>query len=226
MANRIQRIAAFVLHEARHALPATLFFAIGFCFVLATQKLLLREEMLATIPYLAAIRAALVIGKAVLVADKMPFLRRFDRAPLIQPILFKAVVYWAFVFIARLLEGWVHYIFKDHRMLGFIAGQLEDLDWHRFVFIQAWIFVLFLIYTSVSELNRLLGEGQLSRVLFRYAPTNLQIIRRQRLRTLTRLSGLAGSHTEAELADPRNPVHAEVVALVKKLAARTPAEDD
>ncbi|MGH2341833.1 hypothetical protein ACRC7T_10140 [Segnochrobactraceae bacterium EtOH-i3] len=226
MANRIQRIAAFVLHEVRHALPATLFFAIGFCFVLATQKLLLREEMLATIPYLAAIMAALVIGKAVLVADKMPFLRRFDRAPLIQPILFKAVVYWAFVFIARLLEGWVHYIFKDHQVLGFIAGQLEDLDWHRFVFIQAWIFVLFLIYTSVSELNRLLGEGQLSRVLFRYAPTNLQIIRRQRLRTLTRLSSLAGSHTEAELADPRNPAHAEVVALVKKLAARAPGEDD
>jgi hypothetical protein len=39
-----------------------------------------------------------VAGKAVLVADKMPFMRRFDGAPLIQPILFKTVVYWAFVF--------------------------------------------------------------------------------------------------------------------------------
>lgn len=37
-------------------------------------------------------------GKAVLVAEKMPFMRRFDGAPLIQPILFKTVVYWAFVF--------------------------------------------------------------------------------------------------------------------------------
>jgi hypothetical protein len=31
--------------------------------------------------------AAKGLGKAVLVANQMPFLRRYDRAPLIQPIL-------------------------------------------------------------------------------------------------------------------------------------------
>lgn len=219
MANRISRIGAFLLHEARHAVPPTVFFAVGFCFVLATQKLILREDLLAAVSYLAAVFAALVVGKAVLVADNMPFLRRFDNAPLIQPILFKTFVYWAFVFIARLLEGWVHYILKDHRALGFISESLEELNTHRFLFIQAWILVLFLIYTSVSELNRLLGEGQLTRMLFRYAPTNLQITRRQRMRILTRLSTLAGRHSEAELSDPASPVHAEVTRLVKSLAA-------
>lgn len=219
MANRIARIGAFLLHEARHAIPPTIFFAVGFCFVLATQKLILREDLLAAVSYLTAVFAALVVGKAVLVADNMSFLRRFDNAPLIQPILFKTVVYWVFVFIARLLEGWVHYILKDHRALGYISGTLEELNTHRFLFIQAWIFVLFLIYTSVSELNRLLGEGQLTRMLFRYAPTNLQITRRQRMRILTRLSTLAGRHSEAELADPASPVHAEVTRLVKSLAA-------
>jgi hypothetical protein len=39
-------------------------------------------------------------GKAVLVTNALPFLRRYDRAPLVQPILFKTVVYWAVVFVA------------------------------------------------------------------------------------------------------------------------------
>jgi hypothetical protein len=38
--------------------------------------------------------AALVVGKAVLVANKMSLLRRYDRAPLIQPILYKTAFYW------------------------------------------------------------------------------------------------------------------------------------
>jgi hypothetical protein len=33
--------------------------------------------------------AALVVGKAVLVANKMSLLRRYDRAPLVQPIFYK-----------------------------------------------------------------------------------------------------------------------------------------
>jgi hypothetical protein len=42
---------------------------------------------------------ALVVGKAVLVANVLPFLHRFDTAPLIRPILFKTIVYWAVVFL-------------------------------------------------------------------------------------------------------------------------------
>ena len=33
-------------------------------------------------------------GKAVLVVDNLRFMRRFDGAPLIQPILFKSAIYW------------------------------------------------------------------------------------------------------------------------------------
>ena len=38
--------------------------------------------------------------------------------------------------------------------------------WHRFAAIQIWIFVLFLIYTSVEELNARLGDGELMKIFF------------------------------------------------------------
>jgi len=45
--------------------------------------------------------AALVVGKAVLVANKISLLRRYDRAPLLQPILYKTAFYWVVVFLVR-----------------------------------------------------------------------------------------------------------------------------
>ncbi len=219
MAERASGFLDFVWTEVRHALPATAFFAFGFCFILATQKLLLRESLWVSVSYFAAIMAALVVGKAVLVADRMPFLTRFDNAPLFQPVLFKSFVYWGFVFIARLVEEWLRHMIFMRGTGNFVEYVAAHIDWHRFLFIQAWIFVLFLIYTTASELNRLFGDGQLWRILFRYAPSDLQQSRRQRMRTLARLSGLAGRHTAAELRDPGSRAHDEALTLIENLAA-------
>ena len=38
--------------------------------------------------------------------------------------------------------------------------------WDRFAAIQIWIFVLFLVYTSIAELNARLGHGELVKIFF------------------------------------------------------------
>jgi hypothetical protein len=43
---------------------------------------------------------------------------------------------------------------------------VAHFTWHRFAAIQIWIFVLFLIYTSVAELNARLGNGKLVKIFF------------------------------------------------------------
>src|ERR1700753_1997855 len=80
-------------HEMRHVLPPMIFFAIGFNLIVFSINLVLAQYALKLVGFLTATLAALLVGKVVLVADKMPFLRRFDTAPLIRPILFKTVVY-------------------------------------------------------------------------------------------------------------------------------------
>jgi hypothetical protein len=84
-----RRITARLLHEVREALPPTIFFFVGFNFVVLTTNLLVAQYLVAVSNFMLATLAALVVGKAVLVANKIPLLRRYDRAPLIQPILFK-----------------------------------------------------------------------------------------------------------------------------------------
>lgn len=215
--SRGGRVLAWLAEEMRHALPAIVFFAVGFNLVVFSMNLVLAQYFIHFGGFLVATMAALVVGKAVLVADKMPFLRRFDTAPMIRPILFKTLVYWAFVFVARLIEAWVHYALDTGRLTGFAAFTAQQFSWHRFLFIQLWILVLFLIYTTASELNAAFGDGELVRILFTRRSSALKLSRRQRVRALVRISRLAETHSLAELGQAGTDAHRELVALVSAL---------
>jgi hypothetical protein len=159
-------LLAFLLKEFREIVPPTVFFAIGFNLIVLTTDLILADYLASFANFVVVTMAALVVGKAVLVANAMPFLRRFDTAPLIRPVLFKTIVYWSVVFLVRFLEKLIEY-FLSGGTLGGIPGYLAThFTWHRFAAIQIWIFVLFLIYTSVAGLNARLGAGELLRIFF------------------------------------------------------------
>ncbi len=162
--------------------------------------------------------AALVVGKAVITANAMPFLKLFDRAPLIQPILFKTAVYWVAVFFARLAERFVHFLVDGNRPGDFAAYLISSFSWHRFIAISLWIFVLFLIYVTASEFSQLFGPAEMRRLLFAYRPSELQLNRRQRARELMRLSRLADEHEVDEFRDPGSAAHHELVEIVERLA--------
>ena len=96
---------------------------IGFNLILPTANLLVADYGAAFGSFMLATGAALVIGKAVLVANATRSIRRYDRAPLIRPILFKAAFYWAVVFVARLFEHWIRFWLVEHHPLGTILPQ-------------------------------------------------------------------------------------------------------
>jgi hypothetical protein len=160
------RAFGFIVKELREVVPPTVFFAVSFNLIVTTTDLILADYRASFGNFMVATTAALVVGKAVLVANATPFLRRFDTAPLIQPVLFKTIVYWAVVFVVRFLEKLVEYLF-----VGGTLGEIPEyvathFTWHRFAAIQIWIFVLFLIYTSVAELNARFGKGELRKIFF------------------------------------------------------------
>lgn len=160
------RLAAFLLKEVKEVVPPMLFFAIGFNLIVLTTQLVLDDYLVRFGNFMAATVGALVVGKAVLVANLLPFLRRFDAAPLIRPVLFKTVVYWAIVLVVRVVERLVEYWYGGGTLRDIPSYLGEHFSWHRFVAVQIWVFVLFLIYTSAVELNALIGDGGLYGVFF------------------------------------------------------------
>jgi hypothetical protein len=219
----IGRIGARLLHEFREVLPPTIFFFVGFNFVVFTTNLLVAQYSVAVSNFMLATVAALVVGKAVLVANKMPLLRRYDRAPLIQPILFKTAFYWVTVFFARLLERFVHFSLIERNPPGdFFPYLITTFSWHRFSAISLWILVLFLIYVTASEFGNLFGPGELPRLFFTHRPSELQLNRRQRFRELLRLSRLTDAHSVDEFRDPANPAHRQLIDILQGLARMLP----
>ena len=124
-----RRVGAHILEEIRHILPATIYFFLGFNLVLLTKKLMLEQYLIQFSGFFIASGAALIVGKVVLVVDKMPFLRRYDYAPLAKPILFKTLVYTFFVFLARLLEAFIHYLVAGGAVTGFGHHLLAEFSW-------------------------------------------------------------------------------------------------
>lgn len=220
------RIFAFVKHEFRQVLPPTIFFFVGFNIILFSKRLMLAEHLIQFSGFFIATMSALVVGKVVLVADKLPFLRRYDNAPLIRPILFKTVVYTFLVGTVRLLEAFIHYVAGGGEVGqgGFIDDILGRFSWDHFVAVQMWVFVLFLIYVTASEISNLLGDGELYRLFFRRQSSELKSIRRTRIRQLVRLSHLTEAHPIETLADRNHPAHAELVDILRHLGrAERPA---
>jgi hypothetical protein len=96
---------------------------------------------------------------------------------------------------------------------------MESFSWPRFLTVQVWLMVLFLVYVTIHELNSLFGDGELYRLFFRWRSTQAKLTRRHRIRLLVRLSRLTEANPIEAFSDARSPAHAELVAIVRTLAS-------
>ena len=217
--GRMTRLGHTLLHEFRQVLPPTIFFFIGFNLILFTKRLILDDYLIQFTGFFIATTAALIVGKVVLVADKMPFLGRFDHAPLARPIIFKTVIYTLLVCVARLIEAFIHYVLEGGAVGhgGFIEHQLGSFSWDRFIAVQLWVFMLFLVYVTANEINTRLGYGELFKILFVRRSPELKLRRRARIRQLARLARLTDAHPIETLCDPATEPHAELVDILRSL---------
>jgi hypothetical protein len=204
----------------RHMLPPTLYFFVAFNLVVFTTNLLTHDYWFNLTGFMLASTTALVVGKVVLIVDKVRIIDKFRGAPLIQPILYKTVFYGIVVTIVRFLERMLHFVFDSRGFDAAAQAALLDFSWHRFVAVQVWIFVCFLLYVTASELNALVGDGQLRRLFFHHRSSEYRLTRRQHIRALMEISRLARDTPHEKLLDPATPQGSRLVALIDRLRRR------
>jgi len=215
----LRRAFGWWLAQVKHALPPTIFFFVGFNLILWTKSLILEEHGIEFSGFVTATLAALLVGKAVLVTDNLPFMHRFDGAPMIQPILFKSAFYWLCVLVVRLAEALVHFLVGGGTIGDFPAQLVERFAWSRFLSIQIWLMVLFLVYVTVHELNGLFGDGELYRLFFRWRSSEAKLTRRRRARLLIRLNRLTESNSIDVISERGSTPHTELVGILRELAS-------
>jgi len=147
-------------------LPPTIFFFVALHIVAFVHVLMLERTGISPSSSVSIAIAALLLGKAVLIADMLPIINRFPNRPLIYNVAWKTVIYWlisvAIHYVERLIEFW--------RQTGsFAAGNkklLAEIIWPHFWAIQIILFVLIAMYCMMHELVRVMGREKVMRIFF------------------------------------------------------------
>ena len=152
-------------------LPPTIFFFVALHIVAFVHVLMLKRTGISPSSSVSIAIAALLLGKAVLIADMLPIINRFPNKPLIYNVVWKTVIYWlisvAIHYVERLIEFW-------QQTGSFAAGNeklLSEIIWPHFWAIQIILFVLIAMYCTMHELVRVIGREKALRIFFGPTPT-------------------------------------------------------
>ena len=147
-------------------LPPTIFFFIALHIVTFVRVLMLKGTGVAPSSSISIAVAALILGKAVLLADMVPMINRFPNKPLIYNVAWKTLIYWLMAtlihYVERLIDFW--------RQAGsFVAGNqklLAEIIWPHFWAVQIILLVLIAMYCMMHEFVRVIGREKALRIFF------------------------------------------------------------
>ena len=148
------------------ALPPTIFFFVMLHIVSVVRVLMAKGTNFQPMSTISITVAALILGKAVLIADHLPAINRYPEEPLIYNVAWKTVIY-------LVLAGVIHYLERlfdfSRQAGGIVAGNeklLAEIVWPHYWAIQIILFVLIVMYCTVRELVRVIGKEKVLRIFF------------------------------------------------------------
>src|SRR5881227_4044887 len=147
-------------------LPPTTFFFVALHIVAFVRVLMLKGTGISPLSSISVAVAALILGKAVLIADMLPMINRFPNKPLIYNIAWKTAIYLLISAVIHYLERLIDFWRETGSFLAGNEKLLSVIIWPHFWAIQIILFVLIAMYCMVHELVRVIGREKAMRIFF------------------------------------------------------------
>jgi hypothetical protein len=162
----MNKVFAKVKEEIEALIPPTLFFFVALHLVALLRVLLLKGTGIPLATSATVTLGALILGKAVLIADVLPFINRYPDKPLVYNIAWKTTIYVLMAtllhYLERLIDFWreTGSLIEGHRKL------LAETVWPHFWAIQILLLILLLMYCTIRELIRVIGKDRVRAMFF------------------------------------------------------------
>jgi len=162
----MSKLTAKIKEEVFALIPPTLFFLFTLSLVALIRVLMLKGTGLPVSSAVQIAVGALILGKAVVIADLLPFINRYPERPLAYNIAWKTAIYTVVALLIhygeRLIDFW-------KQAGGFIGGNeklLAEIVWPHFWAIQIVLLILILGYCTMHEIVRSLGRDKAREMFF------------------------------------------------------------
>ena len=162
----MSKLSAKIKEEFYDLLPPTIFFFIALHMVAIFRVLMLKGTGITLGTSASVTVAALILGKAVVIADLLPFINRYPDKPLAYNVAWKTTIYVLIAMIVHYMERLVDFWREAG---GFIAGNeklLAEIVWPHFWAIQMFLVVVILMYCTMREVVRAIGGDKVRRMFF------------------------------------------------------------
>jgi hypothetical protein len=167
MDHPMLKIWHILKHEFLQIIGPTIFFFVAFNVLSFTKKLFLEDYHINFSGFfLVATLGALVVAKAVLLADEIPFINRYPGAPLVYNVAWKTVIYSLVALVVQFLEEFIPLIWHDHNLATAGVRVWQEIHWPHFWAVHILLFYFLFIYVSFRELARTFGEVQFFHLFF------------------------------------------------------------
>ena len=162
----MSKLSAKIKEEFEKLLPPTLFFFVALHLLAIIRVLMLKGTGLAPGTSVSVTLAALILGKAVLIADLLPFINRFPDRPLAYNVAWKTAVYVLVAMLVHYLERLVDFWREAGGLVAANEKLLSETVWPHFWAIQILLLVLILMYCTMHEFVRVIGADRVRRMFF------------------------------------------------------------
>ena len=147
-------------------LPPTIFFFVMLHTVALIRILMLKGTGIPVSTSLQVTVAALILGKAVLIADHLPLINRYPDKPLAYNVAWKTVIYVLVATLIHFLEHLIDFWRETGRLVEGFQKMLAVIVWPHFFAIEIILVVLILVYNTIHELVRVIGKEKFLGMFF------------------------------------------------------------
>jgi len=142
------------------------------------RRLILAEYQISYWHYGIILIEALVLAKVILIGEALRLGRRLEDNPLIVPTIYKSVVFTLFVGVFSVVEHTIEGLIDGR---GWAGGVEEIFSKGQYELLARCLvtFVAFIPFFAFKELERVLGEGQITTLFFRRTAATTALPARQ-----------------------------------------------